>query len=95
MPRTNYDISEWMSRVVVDHNQSANLSPNSKMIRSSCRHCHGLEFTLDALADTSLIERNFEGAPQIDVKSMDLARAEHKRREQASTEDEDSGMFGF
>lgn len=95
MPRTNYDVSEWMSRIVVDHNQSANLSPNSKMIRSSCRHCHGLEFTLDALADTSLIQRNFDGAPQIDVKSMDLARAEHKRREEASADDEDSGMFGF
>lgn len=95
MPRRNYDVSEWMSRIVVDHNQSANLSPNSKMIRSSCQYCHGLEFTLDALADTSLIERNFNGVPQVNVKSMDLARAENKRREEESAEDEDSDMFGF
>ena len=95
MPRTNYDVSEWMSRIVVDHNQSASLSPNSKMIRSSCRHCHGLEFTLGALADTSLIERNFDSAPKAGVKSMELARAEHKRREAESAEDDDSDMFGF
>lgn len=95
MPRTNYDVSEWMSRIVVDHNQSANLSPNSKMVRSSCQHCHGLEFTLDALADTSLIERNFNGLPEVDVTSMDLARAENKRRELESAEDDDSDMFGF
>ena len=96
MPRVNYDVSEWMSRIVVDHNQSANLSPNSKMIRSSCLHCHGLEYTLDALADASLIESNFNGKPQVHVTSMDLARKESARREQEAAEhDDDSDMFGF
>ncbi len=95
MPRTNYDVSEWMSRIIVDHNQSASLSPNSKMLRSSCLHCHGLEFALDALADRSLIDRNFDGVPGVNVKSMELARNEHERRQQQSAEDDDSDMFGF
>ena len=95
MPRVNYDVSEWMSRVVVDHNQSANLSPNSKMIRSSCQHCHGLEFAIGALADTSLINNNFDTEPSEIVASMELARKEIKRREQESAEDDDSDMFGF
>ena len=95
MPRTSYDVSEWMSRIVVDHNQSASLSPNSKMLRSSCLHCHGLEFSLAALTDKSLIDNNFNGAPGNSVKSMDLAREEHTRRQQESAEDDDSDMFGF
>ena len=95
MPRANYDVSEWLSRIVVEHNQSASLSPNSKMIRSSCQHCHGLEYTLDALADKSLIELNFNAAPSVNVKSMDLARDENNRRIEEAAEDEDSDMFGF
>jgi len=59
MPRVNFDVNEWMSRIMVEHNQNATLSPNSKMIRPACLHCHGLEFTLDALADEVLIENRF------------------------------------
>ena len=95
MPRTNYDVNEWMSRIVVDHNQSASLSPNSKMLRSSCLHCHGLEFALDALADQAMIDNNFNGMPGVDVKTMDLARQEHARRLQQAEEDDDADMFGF
>jgi hypothetical protein len=79
MPRIDFDVSEWMSRTMVDHNQSANLSPNSKMIRSACIHCHGLGFTLDALADETLIQRNFSGQPTVQVRSIDLARADQER----------------
>jgi hypothetical protein len=86
MPRVNYDVSEWFSRTIVDHNQSANLSPNTKMIRSSCQHCHGLEFTLDALADESLIKNNFSGKPGKHIQTMDLAAKEKRRRQQASAE---------
>lgn len=95
MPRINYDVSEWSSRIIVDHNQSANLSPNSKMIRSSCQHCHGLEFSLDSLADEALIKNNFSGEPSVHVKSMDLAEKESKRREEAAAEEDDASMFGF
>jgi formate-dependent nitrite reductase cytochrome c552 subunit len=79
MPRIDFDVSDWLSRIMVDHNQSANLSPNSKMIRSACLHCHGLEYTLNALADPRLIENNFNGPPTARVESMRLAEADHRR----------------
>ena len=82
MPRVDFDINDWMSRVMVDHNQNANLSPNEKMIRSSCLHCHGLSFTLDALADQKLINNNFNGQPTVHVDSMEMARRDQIRAEQ-------------
>lgn len=94
MPRIDYDVNDWMSRVMVDHNQSASLSPNSKMIRPACLHCHGLGFSIDALADQALIDNNFNGQPQVQVDTMKLAEEDDKRRrEQAG--DDDAGMFGF
>ena len=93
MPRIEHDVDEWFSRVMVDHNQSANLSPNSKMIRSACINCHGLEFSIDALADRRLVDNNFRGKPTVHVETMELAAAEKQRRDEAS--DDDGGMFGF
>jgi hypothetical protein len=83
MPRESMEINDWMERVVVNHNQNDTLSPNSKMIRPVCLSCHGLEFSINALADEQLIERNFNGPPSIHIDSMDLARelhAEHERK---------------
>ena len=82
MPRVNFDVNDWMSRIMVDHNQNATLSPNEKMIRPACMHCHGLEFALDALADETLIQKNFLGQPQGHVRSMDLAEADKKRADE-------------
>jgi len=104
MPRISFDVSEWMSRVIVDHDQSANLSPNSKMIRSTCQDCHGLAFSIDAMADRALVDSNFNGQPSAKVKSMEMAEQEHLRHEQEikekndgtpGTDDSDTGMFGF
>lgn len=97
MPREEQDISDWMSRIVVQHNQSAVQSPNSKMIRPGCLHCHGLGFSLDALADQALIRRNFTGQPAVHVETMKLAAEEKKRRdaERANSGDDDTSMFGF
>jgi len=94
MPRIDFDVNDWMSRVMVDHNQSANLSPNSKMIRPACLHCHGLGFSLDALADPALIDNNFSGQPRVHVDTMELAEQDQKRRREKSGGD-DAGMFGF
>ena len=82
MPRVEMDVSDWLSRTVVDHNQSASLAPNSKMIRPACLHCHGLGFAINALADPALIQNNFRGQPQVHVESIDLARAEDERHRQ-------------
>ncbi len=79
MPRVEHDVSDWLTRVMVDHNQSGNLSPNSKMIRSACIHCHGLGFSIDALADEALIKNNFNGTPSVHVESIDLARDDNDK----------------
>jgi len=82
MPRISFDVSEWSTRIMVDHNQSATLSPNEKMIRPACIHCHGLEFTLDSLADKKLIEENFKGQPSLHIQSVELAKEDLIRAEQ-------------
>ncbi len=71
MPRVEDDSGEMW----VNHNQNANLRPNEKMIRSACGACHGLAFSIDALADPSLIENNFSGFPTGHVQSVDFAMA--------------------
>lgn len=98
MPRVSYDVNDWMSRIIVDHNQSANLSPNSKMIRSVCQNCHGLAFSIDAMADKALIKSNFKGEPKIHVKSMTLAEQDYQKHQREIPEQDggdDAGMFGF
>lgn len=59
-------------QVKVQHNQSDNLRPNQKMVRDVCLACHGLGFSLDALADRDLIQRNFAGKPAIHLKSLEM-----------------------
>ena len=61
-------------KVKVDHNQNNNLRPNEKMIRSSCMKCHGLEFSINALADEELIQHNFNRSPQKEIPSLDWAK---------------------
>ena len=95
MPRIEFDVNDWLTRIMVDHNQSANLSPNSKMIRTTCMQCHGLGFSINALADQRLIDSNFTGRPSAKVATMELAAAEKARRESESGGDDDTSMFGF
>lgn len=57
----------------VQHNQNDNLRPNEKMIRSVCMDCHGLKFSIDALADPELVKRNFIGLPKKHIESIDMA----------------------
>ncbi len=86
MPRVNMDVSDWLSRTVVQHNQNATLSPNEKMIRPACISCHGLGFSIDALADEQLIENNFNGRPSIHIESIDMAREDNQRYQQELNE---------
>ena len=59
--------------VTVQHNQNANLRPNEKMTRTVCLDCHGLEFSLSALADSQLVATNFRGRPARSVASIQMA----------------------
>ncbi len=82
MPRTDMDVDDYNSRVVVNHNQSATLSPNSKMIRPACLECHGLDFSINALSDSTLIQNNFQGQPSEAIQSVPMARALQKAHEE-------------
>jgi len=64
--------------VAVQHNQNDNLRPNEKMNRSACAFCHGLRFTLDALADRDVVNTNFAGPPTVRVPSIDMVVDEHR-----------------
>jgi len=75
---------------MVDHNQNATLSPNEKMIRPTCLHCHGLEFTIDSLADEKLIENNFKGKPLVHIPSIDLAESDLQRAERERSAEKNS-----
>ena len=68
--------------VVVQHNQNDNLRPNEKMSYNVCRNCHGVQFSLDALADSDLIRSNFQGRPDGRINSLDMAKAWFQQREQ-------------
>lgn len=63
----------------VNHNQNDNLRPNEKMIRPVCMQCHGLEFSIDALADPLLIKNNFKGTPGTHIESVDWAVKREQR----------------
>ena len=60
--------------IAVEHNQNDNLRPNEKMIRSVCAPCHGLAFSIDALADRDLIDSNFARRPDRHIPSIEMVR---------------------
>ncbi len=68
--------------VYVEHNQNYNLRPNEKMIRSVCMSCHGLEFSMNSLADSLLIRNCFQGQPSVQIESAQMAHRwfEEKRQ---------------
>ncbi len=66
---------EGLTVVRVQHHQNGNLRPNEKMIRSVCMNCHGLGYSLDALASPTLVARNFSGRPYRHTRSLRMARA--------------------
>jgi uncharacterized cupin superfamily protein len=78
LPRQHHQVG-GDDRVLVQHNQNLNLRPNEKMTRSACLACHGLGFTLDALADPGLIATSFRGSPTRPVASIDMAAGRRRR----------------
>ncbi|WP_455200485.1 cytochrome c3 family protein [Kaarinaea lacus] len=67
-------------RTLVQHNQNHNLRPNEKMIRDACLSCHGLGFSIDALADSKLIANNFNGLPRQNIPSIAMAMKREKEK---------------
>ena len=68
LPRLTDGDSVW-----VNHDQNANLQPNESMARQVCQNCHGLEFSLSALADPTLLDTCYDRAPEVRTKSVDMA----------------------
>jgi Cytochrome c3 len=83
MPITETRRDDGARAIFATHNQNDNLRPNEKMVRSVCGHCHGLQFTLDALADPSLVRSNFKGRPAAHIESIEWARRRARDRAQA------------
>jgi predicted CXXCH cytochrome family protein len=79
LPRVEFTTPEDETRVLVQHNQNDNLRPNEKMVRSVCMNCHGLQFSLDALADGKLVAGNFKGMPAKQIESIRMALEAEKR----------------
>ena len=73
MPRKETELSD-KKLILSEHNQNMNLRPNDKMLRSVCMSCHGLGFSMNALADEKLIKNNFNGLPQVHVQSINLVK---------------------
>lgn len=80
MPRLIHKDPDGFEHVFVTHNQNDTLRPNEKMARPACLNCHGLPFTLDALADRELVDRNFSGRPSRHVDSIDWVVQRMKQR---------------
>lgn len=80
MPATTRRADDGSKSIFVTHNQNDNLRPNEKMVRSVCGHCHGLQFSLDALADSALIAKNFKGRPKVHIESIEWAIRREKER---------------
>jgi hypothetical protein len=80
MPITEGRKPDGSKSVFVTHNQNDNLRPNEKMVRSVCSNCHGLQFSLDALADPALIAKNFQGLSAVHVESIEWAHSRARAR---------------
>lgn len=63
----------------VNHNQNDTLRPNEKMIRPVCLDCHGLQFSLNALADEELIKHNFKGMPSVHIESIEWVEKRNQK----------------
>lgn len=88
LPRVKFNTPDFETRTLVQHNQNDTLRPNEKMVRSVCLNCHGLQFSLDALADGKLIQQNFKGMPAKQIESIRMAlEAERRGQKRKSSGD--------
>jgi formate-dependent nitrite reductase cytochrome c552 subunit len=71
MPRMKADSIDDIVRYTTNHNQTENLRPAIKQGKV-CLSCHSLQFTLDALADKTLVNGNYNRAPSVHIKSIEM-----------------------
>jgi hypothetical protein len=66
--------------IAVEHNQNANLRPTTKMAGNVCGSCHGMGFSLDALADEALVARNFDVPPSRHLVTLEWVAERERAR---------------
>ena len=54
--------------------------------------CHGLGFSLDALADENLLRNNFNGRPKAHVKSLDMVEERLRLKAERKTDQQKNRM---
>lgn len=69
-------------QVTVSHDQNEFLRPREPMAREVCAHCHGLEFSLSALADESLKATCYDRSPEHRVPGVEMAHEYFEQRRQ-------------
>ncbi|HWM85606.1 MAG TPA: cytochrome c3 family protein [Kofleriaceae bacterium] len=72
--------------VVVEHNQNAALRPIETMVRPVCMSCHGLGYSLAAMAERDLARRNFRRGPQAPSEAERMVRDKAAKRAPPSKE---------
>ncbi len=84
LPRIADDVS-GDGGVWVNHDQNSVLRPSETMAREVCGHCHGLEFSLSALADPALAISCYDEPPSRRIQSVQMAHDyfESRRQKQA------------
>lgn len=78
MPRLEED-----GRIWVNHDQNTVLRPNETMARQVCGNCHGLEFSLSALADPGGMMTCYSQQPQDTTESVQMAHNYFEERRKA------------
>ena len=83
-------LSSDSKTITVQHNQSLNLRPNDKMLKSVCMNCHGLEYAMSALADPTQIQSNFSTPANNQHQSMIWVRERTEQNKEKKNNREDS-----
>ena len=73
-PKTRNTGNEKPKRTQVQHNPSHNLHPNQKMLQDVCLRCHGLGFSLNALADKDIIRDNFAESSKKQLSNLNMVK---------------------
>lgn len=71
MPR----LTDTDKHVTVQHNISAMMRPQEKMLQTVCMACHGYDFSLRSLSDPALIKNNFSTNPPPIHQSLEWVSA--------------------
>ena len=65
--------------VTVEHDQNAWLRPIETMVRPVCQSCHGVAYSLAAMAEPGLAMSNFLRAPATPARAIQMVRDKVKR----------------